>query len=64
MPLWVFHGQRDDVIPVSESRNMIAAIRKAGGQPKYTEYVLLAHDIWERVFSETELLPWLFSQHK
>lgn len=64
MPLWVFHGQRDDVIPVSESRNMIAAIRQAGGQPKYTEYPRIGHELWKRTFAEPELVPWLFAQHR
>jgi len=28
----------DGVVPVSRSRNMIQAIKAAGGEPKYTEY--------------------------
>jgi len=64
MPLWVFHGREDDVIPVSESRNMIAAIRKAGGRPRYTEYARIGHDIWERTFSEPQLVPWVFAQRR
>jgi predicted peptidase len=64
MPVWVFHGTRDDVIPVSESRKMIAAIQKAGGRPRYTEYRDAGHDIWTRAFSEPEIVSWLFAQHK
>jgi predicted peptidase len=64
MPLWVFHGRRDDVIPVSESRKMIAAVRKAGGRPRFTEYARLGHDIWEPAFAEPQLVPWLFAQHR
>jgi predicted peptidase len=64
MPVWVFHGSRDDVIPVRESRNMIEAIRKAGGRPRYTEYARAGHDIWKRTFAEPELIPWLFAQRK
>jgi predicted peptidase len=64
MPLWVFHGLRDDVVPVSESRNMIAAIRKAGGRPKYTEYARVGHEVWKWSFTEPQLIPWLFAQHR
>jgi predicted peptidase len=64
VPIWVFHGQRDDVVPVRESRKMVAAIRKAGGNPKYTEYARVKHDVWIYAFREPELIPWLFSQHK
>lgn len=64
MPLWVFHGRRDDVIPVTESRKMISAIQKAGGHPRYTEYPNIAHDIWPRALTEPDLPGWLFSQHR
>jgi predicted peptidase len=64
MPIWVFHGRRDDVIPVSESRNMIAAIRKAGGRPKYTEYARLGHELWKQTFAEPDLVPWVFAQRR
>lgn len=64
LPIWAFHGDKDDVIPVTESREMIAAIRKAGGQPRYTEYKGLDHNIWTRTFKEPELATWLFAQHK
>jgi predicted peptidase len=64
MPIWAFHGDKDQSVPVDYSRKMIAAIRKAGGSPKYTEYKGAGHEIWERVFKEPELLPWVFSQRK
>jgi hypothetical protein len=41
---------------------MIAALRQAGGKPKYTEYPGVAHNSWFKAFAEPELLPWLFSQ--
>jgi predicted peptidase len=64
VPVWAFHGRRDDIIPVAESRNMVEAIRKAGGHPRYTEYERLGHDIWDRAFSEPEIVSWLFAQHR
>ena len=36
-PVWVFHGDEDELVNVSESRRMIDALKKAGGQPRYTE---------------------------
>jgi predicted peptidase len=35
-PLWNFHGDSDRTIPVSVSRDRIAARRKAGRHPLYT----------------------------
>jgi predicted peptidase len=64
MPIWVFHGRRDDVIPVTESRRMIAAIQKAGGRPRYTEYAGVGHDVWKRALKDPDLVRWLFAQHR
>jgi predicted peptidase len=64
MPIWAFHGEADPTVPVSESRNMIAAIRAAGGNPRYTEYKGVGHEVWFKTFQEKELVDWLFAQHK
>ena len=64
MPIWAFHGARDPIIPVTESRTMIEAVRKAGGNPRYTEYRNLAHEIWVPTFAQPDLVGWLFAQHK
>jgi predicted peptidase len=64
MPIWAFHGDADEVIPVTASRQMIAALTRAGGHPRYTEYHGMGHDIWTRAFAEPGLVDWLFAQHK
>lgn len=62
LPLWAFHGENDTVVPVSGSRDMIDAMREAGGDPLYTEYLGAGHNVWDRAYREPELVPWLFSQ--
>jgi predicted peptidase len=64
IPIWAFHGAKDEAVNVERSRRMIAAVRQAGGQPRYTEYPDEGHTIWEKVFREPELLPWVFAQKK
>jgi predicted peptidase len=64
IPLWNFHGDSDKSVPVSVSRDRIAARRKAGGQPLYTEYAGVDHNVWEWAFTEPELVKWVFSQHR
>ena len=64
IPIWAFHGAKDEIVSVERSRKMIAAIRRAGGQPKYTEYADEGHMVWNRAFSEPELLPWVFAQKR
>src|SRR6185503_7535500 len=63
-PLWVFHGEKDAAVPVDFSRRIVAAIKKAGGNVKYTEYPGAGHNIWLKVVNEPELLSWLFAQHR
>jgi predicted peptidase len=63
-PIWAFHGEQDELVNVSQSRRMIAAIRNAGGEPRYTEYKGVGHNSWERAFAEPKLLPWLFAQRR
>lgn len=63
-PLWVFHGEKDEAVPVELSRKIVAAIKKAGGNVKYTEYPDAGHNIWLKVVNEPDLLSWLFAQHK
>ena len=63
-PIWAFHGDQDESVNVRRSRTMIAAIRQAGGNPKYTEYKDVGHAVWEKAFREPGLLPWVFAQKK
>jgi predicted peptidase len=62
--IWAFHGAVDETVSVNESRNMITAIRKAGGKPRYTEYPDVDHDVWNWAFLEPGLMDWLFAQRK
>mgnify|MGYP003663207936 CR=1 FL=1 len=63
VPIWAFHGDKDRNVPVHLTRDVISAVRAAGGSPKYTEYSA-GHDIWNRVYNTPGLLDWLFAQKK
>jgi predicted peptidase len=63
-PVWNFHGESDEVVPVSLSRDRIAARRKAGGQPIASEYTGVGHDVWQWAYTEPELVTWLFAQQR
>lgn len=64
VPVWAFHGANDRNVPVSGSRNMIKAMKEAGGTPRYNEYPDAAHNIIMQVYSTPGLLDWLFSCKK
>ncbi len=61
-PVWAFHGSLDPIIWPRESRRMITALRKAGANPRYTEFRFVGHKAWDAAYLHPELVPWLFSQ--
>lgn len=63
IPLWIFHGKKDEVVLPEQSRKMVHALKKAGAKPRYTEYKKVGHDSWTPALKEPELLNWLFNQH-
>ena len=64
LPIWTFHGDKDGVVLTIRSRNMVKAIKDAGGDAKYTEYPGVGHDSWNKAFIEPGLMDWIFAQKK
>ena len=64
LPIWAFHGDKDTVVKTHRSRDMIEAIKNAGGHPKYTEIVNCGHGAWGKAFTNPETYDWLFAQSK
>ncbi len=64
IPIWVFHGALDPAVKVQRSRNMVAALQKAGGRPLYTEYPDEGHASWVPAYRATAMMKWLFAQKK
>jgi predicted peptidase len=64
IPLWVFHGAKDDVVDPSFSIEMVSAILQAGGYPRFTLFDTANHNSWDPAFQQPEFLPWLFGKSK
>lgn len=64
VPLWLFHGDQDDVVPVSFSRSYYKKLQKLNADVRYSEYPGVLHNSWVTAFAEPELLSWLFSKAK
>ena len=62
IPVRLFHGAEDRVVPVSESRGLVAAFEANQGNVKYSEYPQVGHNVWLNAIGEKELIPWLLSQ--
>ena len=64
IPLWIFQGDSDMTVPVDLVRQMVKDLKKLGGQPRYSEYHKVGHDVWVKAFAEPDLVPWLAAQKR
>jgi predicted peptidase len=62
LPIWAFHGAKDDVVPLSASESMIKALKAIGENPKFTVYPEAKHDSWTETYDNPELYTW-FLEH-
>jgi predicted peptidase len=63
MPIWVFHGEKDPVVSVDMSIEMVTALKAAGNDVQFTVYPDLEHDSWTVTYDNSELYEWFLS-HK
>ena len=63
-PIWIFHGEVDQVVNVNGSREPAAALKAAGADVRYTELLGLNHNSWDAAYGSDEFVKWLFAQHR
>ena len=63
VPVWAFHGARDEVVPLSASQSMVDAVKRAGGRPRFTVYPAAGHDSWTATYNNPRLYAW-FLKHR
>ena len=64
LPIWVFHGAKDRVVPVGHAQQMVDAVKSAGGHVKLTIYPEAGHDAWTQTYSDPEVYHWLLQQRR
>jgi len=63
VPIWLFHGADDQVVPADESRQLFAALEQAGAADvHYTEYPGVGHNAWDKAYADGGIWTWLLSQ--
>jgi len=60
-PIWCFHGEDDDIVPLSESEKMVEALKNFGGNVKFTVYPGVKHNSWTATYENPELYNWFLS---
>ncbi|QQS35403.1 MAG: prolyl oligopeptidase family serine peptidase [Ignavibacteriales bacterium] len=61
IPIWVFHGAKDFVVPVSSSEQMVDKLKECGADVTLTIYPEAGHDSWTETYNNDELYKWLLS---
>jgi predicted peptidase len=64
IPIWVFHGAKDDVVPISKSEDMVNALRDLNADIKFTIYPETKHDSWTETYNNLELYDWFLKYSK
>lgn len=62
--IWIFHGEKDQVVNSEHSKTMAREINSNGGNAKLSLYPDADHNSWDPAFEEPYLLPWLFNNIK
>lgn len=64
VPVWVFHGDQDDAVPLEKSTGIVSALEKQGGHPKLTVYPGVGHNSWTQTYENPAVYAWLLQQRK
>ncbi|GAB2567630.1 carboxylesterase family protein [Gracilibacillus alcaliphilus] len=62
LPIWAFHGEADDVVPVDETAEIIDFLKQFNDHVQLTIYPEVGHDSWVPAFEDPRLYAWLFKQ--
>lgn len=63
LPVWAFHGDADEIVPVSDTYRTVDAIKALGGNVQLTVYPGVGHDSWTQTYNNPELYAW-FLRHE
>lgn len=61
IPLWVFHGGKDNVVPIQKSEIVVNELKRLGADVKFSIYPDANHNSWDPAFAEPDFLSWIFS---
>jgi predicted peptidase len=63
LPIWVFLGAQDKAATIERVREMVDAVKAAGGNPAFTIYPEAGHDCWTATYNNPKVYDWLL-KHK
>lgn len=64
VPVWAFHGQRDDAVGIELAEAMVGAVERAGGEARLTVYPNVGHHCQGLALSNGRFYEWLLAQRR
>jgi predicted peptidase len=64
LPVWVFHGEKDDIVPIKDGNKMVKALEDCGANVIFTVYPEAGHDAWTETYNNPELYNWFLKIRK
>lgn len=64
VPIWIFHGALDELVPTTDDRAIAAASQRSGANFRYTEYPDVHHNAWDPTYRNPAMWEWLFRQQR
>jgi len=63
LPTWIFHGEKDTVVPFRYSEDMYNALEQYGNV-EFTVYPEADHDSWTKTYENKRLYDWFLSHRR
>jgi predicted peptidase len=64
VPIWMFHGADDDVVPPDDARRLEQVALAENANVRYTEYPDTNHNAWDPTYQNPAMWQWLWQQHR
>jgi predicted peptidase len=65
LPIWAFHGAKDEVVPLIESERVVDSLKRAGHKDvQLTVYPEVRHDSWKPAYSDPKFYEWMLTQSR
>lgn len=64
VPVWIFHGEADPIVPLREATVLADELKAAGNFSRLTIIPEGGHDVWKQVYRMPELIKWLQEQKR
>ncbi|MBF8982678.1 prolyl oligopeptidase family serine peptidase [Lutibacter sp. B2] len=64
IPVWAFHGDADDVVPLKMSEELVDELKNHNENVQLTVYPNVGHDSWTQTYNNPQIYEWLLQQRK